>query len=50
MVGDHLDGAKKPKINMELNASGTPASYNVHIKAPLEPDGDTQTQVDGLWI
>ena len=34
---------------MELNKGGIIASSNVHTKSPLEPDGDNQTQVYGIW-
>ena len=34
---------------MELNAYEIIASSNVHTKAPLEPAGDKQTQVDRIW-
>ena len=31
---------------MESNVGGILASYNVHTKAPLEPDGDKWIQVE----
>ena len=33
---------------MELNSGIIIALPNVHTKAPLEPPGDKQTQVDGI--
>ena len=35
---------------MVLKTGGTIVSYNVHTKALLEPSGDKQTQVDGIWF
>ena len=31
---------------MDFNAGGILAFYNVRTKAPLEPDGNNQSQVD----
>ena len=36
------------KINTDFNEVGILASYNVQIKAPLDPAGDNQTQVEGI--
>ena len=33
---------------MDLSSGGIIASSNVHTNAPAEPDGDNQTQVDGI--
>ena len=33
---------------MEMNSGGIIVLPNVHTKAPLEPAGDNQTQVDGI--
>ena len=40
------------KINTDFNEVGILASYNVQIKAPLDPAGDNQTQVEGIrsWM
>ena len=35
---------------MELNSGIIIVLPNVHTKVSLEPAGDKQTQVDGIWI
>ena len=35
---------------MQLNASGSLVSSNIHTKEPLEPAGDKQTHVDRIRI
>ena len=35
---------------MSLNAGGIIVYCNIHSKSPLEPAGDKQTQVEGMWI